>query len=271
MKMIYVLGITLLAVISIYCQYNLNEDESKLLEEKFVYDVSWTIFHLGTISITVERVISNPDLRKITLDVKTAPLLPFIDIDEHNLAIMRVHDGMTMHYYGIEEQDGVKVEIESNYYEDEMFTVYEVRNFETGETIKKDTLTFSKPYLVGTSLIHYTRLIADSGLKFNVPTLLGGKFYNTNLNFCGPIEYMEIDEFDEPIRTFRYKGLAEWDGKATAGLSGEFIGWLSDDEGSVVIGAEMKIFLGSIEVELVEWHKPGWIPPTEKNLVTKTN
>ena len=271
MKKLFILGIILMVVLNIYGQSYNSKSTHTLLEEKFVYDVSWAFFHLGTITITVEHVIPNPELRKITVDIKTNPYLPFIDIDEHNEVIMRVRDGMTMHYYGIEELDGEKVEINCAYYEDENLSVYEVKNFESSKLVRKDTLTFAKPYLVGTSLIHYTRLIADSGLVKTISTMLAGNFYNTILNFCGPIEYIEIDEFDEPIRTFRYEGSADWDGKATAGLSGEFTGWLSDDDGSVVISAELKIFLGSVCIELEEWYKPGWIPPTKTKLLTNNN
>jgi hypothetical protein len=268
MKKLIVLGITLMAIVNIYGQSYYSKSTETILEEKFVYGVSWAFFHLGTLTLTVESVIADPELKKITVDIKTASLLPFIDIDEYNEVIMRMRDGMTMNFYGTEELDGEKVEKHCNYYEDENLSVYEERNLESAELISRDTVTYSKPYLIGSSLIHYTRLIADSGLVINVPTMLGGDIYNTKLNFCGPVEYIEIDEFDEPIRTFKYEGSAEWDGKATAGLSGDFTGWLSDDDASVVIRAEMKILLGSVVIELEEWYKPGWTPPTKIKLLT---
>jgi hypothetical protein len=269
MKKLFVLVITVMVVVNIYGQAYNSKSTETLLEEQFVYGVSWSFFHLATLTLTVESVIADPELKKITVDIKTASLLPFIDIDEYNEVIMRVFDGMTMNFYGTEELDGEKVEKRCNYYQDDNLSVYEERIFESAELISRDTVTYSKPYLIGSSLIHYTRLIADSGLVINVPTMLGGDIYNTILNFCGPVEYIDIDEFDEPIRTFKYEGSAEWDGKATAGLSGDFTGWLSDDDGSVVIRAEMKILLGSVVIELEEWYKPGWTPPTKTKLLTK--
>ena len=271
MKKLFVLCIALMLVLNIYGQSYYSKSTNTQLEEKFVYGVSWAFFHLGTITITIERVIPNPELRKITLDIKTAPFLPFIDIDEQHIVMMRVHDGMTMYYYAVVGSGDEKVETQCIYYEEDNFSIYEARNFESGELISKDTLNYTEPYLIGTSLMYYTRLIADSGEVKILPTLLGGDFYKTILNFCGPVEYIEIDEFDEPIRTFKYEGSAEWDGKATAGLSGEFTGWLSDDSGSVVIRAELEIFLGSIDIELEEWHKPGWNPPTKTEFLTRNN
>jgi hypothetical protein len=270
MKKIFISLSFLLIVSNLSAQKIYLEDYETKLEEKFVYDVSWTILHIGTITLTTERIISRPEMLKITMDIKSAPLLPFVDIDEHNIAIMRVSDGMTFYYYGKEKKDGKIVESIERFYESENFSIHEVKECNNGKLICIDTIRNNEPYLVGTSLISYTRRIADSGLIKTVPTVLGGKFYSTVLNFCGPTEYLDIKNYNEPIRSFMYKGFADWKGNATASLSGEFTGWLSDDGDKVVIYAEMEIFLGSIDLELTEWYKPGWIPPTGKNLFTQT-
>lgn len=233
------------------------------LEERFVYNVSWTFIHIGTITMTVERIISYPDLRKITLEIKTAPALPFVNIDEYNVAVMRITDGMTMYFHGIEKQNDM--DFLSQYYEDRNYCVYSEKNTKTGEQIKLDTLGISQPFLVGTSLIQYARIIADSGLEKKIPTLLGGIFYPTIIDYSGPAEFIDVDAYDKPISSFRYEGSAEWNGKATAGLSGEYTGWLSNDKSKVVLRAKMKIFIGSINIELEKWFKPGWIPPSNSD------
>lgn len=265
MKTLVVIGMVFMFYLNIYSQYCFDNNTKTFLEEKFTYDVSWLFIHIGTITITTESIEQRPDLKKIIVDIKTASGLPFIDIDEYNVVIMRLSDGMTMYYDVIEKQDGKKVEAKCNFYEKENLAVYEVKDFYNKTLIRKDTLRYNKPYLVGSSLIYYTRLILNPGSVKSVPTMLGGNFYKTILNYCGPVEFIEIDAFESPIRTFKYEGNAEWDGKATAGLSGEFTGWISDDDASVVISAEMKIFLGSIDIELQKWYKPGWKPPTNKS------
>lgn len=265
MKTLVAVSIVFILNLNIYSQYSFDNSTKTFLEEKFSYDVSWFFIHIGTISITTESIEARPDLKKIIVDIKTASGLPFIDIDEYNVVIMRLSDGMTMYYDVIEKQDGKKVEAKCNFFENENMSVYEVIDYYNKTRIRKDTLRYNKPYLVGSSLIYYTRLILNPGMVKTVPTMLGGNFYKTILNYCGPVEFIEIDAFDKPIRAFKYEGNAEWDGKATAGLSGEFTGWISDDEASVVINAEMKIFLGSIDVELQKWYKPGWNPPTDES------
>jgi hypothetical protein len=263
MKKFFVLGITLIMFLHTYGQPISSARTSTKLEEKFVYGVSWSFFQLGTITITVESILSNPELKKITVDIKSAPFFPFANVDKSNIVLMDILNGMTINYYSIEELDGNKVEVTCHYQRENGLTIYKERNVENKVLIKNDTLSFDKPYLVGSSLMHYIRIIADSGLVTNVPTMLGGNLYNTELKYGGADEFIEIGAFDKPIRTLSFDVSADWDGKATAGLSGDFTGWLSDDDESVVIKAEMKIFLGSIDVELEEWHKPGWNPPTK--------
>ncbi|MBK9096640.1 MAG: DUF3108 domain-containing protein [bacterium] len=263
--------ISLLILLGNLSAQNLKlEDAETKLEEKFVYNVGWTFLHIGTITLCTERLISYPELIKITMDVKTASLIPFINIDEHNVAIMRESNGMTYYYYGKENNDGKIVEVVNRFYETENFTLHQVKDCSTGELICKDTIRYNGPYLVGTSLVNYTRIIAAAGLVKTVPTLLGAKFYPTTLNFCGPVEFIETGICDEPVRSFKYTGSAEWEGNATAGLSGDFTGWFSDDSEKVVIYAEMEILLGSIDIELSECNKSGWTPPTSKSLFVQT-
>lgn len=238
------------------------------LDEKFVYNVSWSFIHLGTITLTTESIESYPDLCKVIVDIKTAPHLPFIDIDEYNTAVMRISDGMTIYYRGREEHDGNNVEITCIYDDIGNYSIYKIKDLQSDNIIKTDTIKITRPYLIGTSLIQYARLIAAPGVIRNVPTLLGGKFYPTIINYCGPAEKITIENESAPINAFKYTGYADWQGHATAGLSGKFTGWLSNDSAKVVLYAEMGIFLGSIDVELEKWYKPGWVLPTDKILYT---
>ncbi len=240
-------------------------------EEKFYYDVSWLFIHIGTITLSVKSIDGYPELKKIILQVKTAHGLPFINIDEYNEAVMRTTDGMTLYYHGTEEHDGVNINVTCRYFEKGNYTLYEEKDIKTGRLIKKDTVMISKPYLIGTSLIEYARLIADSGLKTNVPTLLRGRFYPTIIDYCGPAEFIKLDNYYRPISAFKYTGTADWQGKATAGLSGKFTGWLSNDQARVVVFAKLHLFLGSVNVELTKWYKPGWIPPADNKFIADEN
>ena len=246
------------------------ENVPSQIEEKFVYNVSWTIFDVGTITMTTESIYSNPDLKKITMKLKSNPDIPFISIDEWNTVIMRVSDGRTIYYQGKGEKDGEDVEVTLNYFDNENLAIHKVKNLKQNKIVLTDTINYPKPYFVGSSLIYYARLISDSGLVTNVPTLIDGKFYKTTLNYCGLTENIDTDISDEPVKALKYEVSADWEGKGTAGLSDGYTGWLSGDKDLVVLRAEMDIFLGSIDVELNEWYKQGWVPPTKNRFAMQS-
>lgn len=84
----------------------------------------------------------------------------------------------------------------------------------------------------------------------------------TDLQFDGEVEEVEVDACDQPVRTRKFTGFAHWSGGTSVGLTGEFTGWLSDDDASVPMRAEMRTLLGSITLELEQWARDGWVPPT---------
>ena len=264
-RLIFTAAVLLFALNTAAQSYKFIQQKTRL-EEKFVYGVSWTFIRLGTITLKVETIDSFPELRKVIVDIKTAAHLPFINIDEYNEAILRISDGMTMYYHGTEKNDGKTAEITCVYNEDQKCAFYESKNIETGEILKKITLKIQQPFLIGTSLIEYARLAADSGTIKKVPTIIKGNIYPTTINYSGPVEEIDIDACDEPVSAFRYTGSADWDGQATAGLSGNFTGWLSNDSADVVLYAELDILLGSVDAELEYWFKPGWTPPVKKKV-----
>jgi len=234
-------------------------------DEELVYSISWSIFRLGTIIIKTEKRLAgnNPNVRKITMIVESNPFMPFVDIEEYNETIVNIVDGMSRRYFGKHTIEGEEVEITCIYDDQKNCAYYNIKNVETTKLEVRDTLVNISKYVDGPSLFNYTRLIADVGKTCHVPTMIDGKIYNTILDFCGPVEYIEIDAIEIPIRTLQYKGIADWEDGGAAGLSGNFTGWISDDNAAIVVKAEMEVFLGSIVVELEEWIRPGWIPPVQ--------
>jgi hypothetical protein len=91
--------------------------------------------------------------------------------------------------------------------------------------------------------------------------LIGGKLCATDLEFENEIGETEIGAIDFPVRTRRYSGFAHWTGGSSAGVNGSFTGWVTDDDASIPVRAEMKVLVGSIVLELEQWTRPGWSPP----------
>ena len=140
---------------------------------------------------------------------------------------------------------------------------FKVVDRNTGNTIEADTIENVSSCVEGPSLMFYARAVSHSIGLHEVSTFVDGRMGTTELIFRGEKEEVEIGDLDEPVRARVFTGQTKWGGgTAVAGMAGDFAGWFSDDEAAVPLRAEMKVIVGSIVIELEEWTRAGWVPPT---------
>ncbi|MEO8168189.1 MAG: DUF3108 domain-containing protein, partial [bacterium] len=125
----------------------------------------------------------------------------------------------------------------------------------TYDTLK---LSYSR-FQDGTSILYFARAHAYDLKPTSVATLVRGKAGITNFYFPGERTTETIDAVSHPIKVIQIEGKADFEG--IFGLTGDFVGWFSDDAAAIPIKAKMKVILGSITLELKEWKRPGWSPP----------
>ncbi|MFN0157874.1 MAG: DUF3108 domain-containing protein [Bacteroidota bacterium] len=123
---------------------------------------------------------------------------------------------------------------------------------------KLDTLSLPQKLHDGLSLFFFARQQVLSGKKMNISTLINEELVNTYIDFYGKRTSVEIDAVDYPIDVIEFNGKAEFVG--IFGLTGDFEGWFSNDDARVPILAKMKVIIGSVTLELMEWKRPGWNP-----------
>lgn len=235
--------------------------------ETLYYKVSWSLLRLGTIRISCHLDSSRGDRYKLKMLVKSNPYLPFINIEEMNMSIVDIADGMSRSFYGLHRNGDEEVEIECIYADKTREATFSVREAKSGNYNRFEILRRVDPYLDGPSLFFYSRTHIHSNRVYRIPTLIDGKMETTVLDFTGPSEWIEVEAFDYPVRARLYTGTADWQGGTSAGLNGEFKGWVSDDDEAITLKAEMKVLLGSITIELEEYKRTKWLPPvwSEKN------
>jgi len=230
--------------------------------EMLQYEVKWGFLRLGTITVRTLRdsTCSDPTVFKLTIKVESNPDLKFVWIWEYNESLMDAVRLCSRQFRGkhINGEDGLDLNL--SYDAARKVAAYSEKDLNSGACVKADTLRNVPPYVEGPSLFFFTRCQSQVGNVLNVPTLVNGQLSTTALDFTGPIEFIEFDAIDQPVRARKYTGSAKWKGGA-AGLSGDFAGWISDDEAAVPIRAEMGVILGSIRVELEQWIRGGWAPP----------
>lgn len=236
--------------------------------EELRYKVKWHFLRLGTLTIRTYRdkyCLSSSDF-KVTMEVESNPLLGFIWIREWNESLMDALTLSSQRFHGKHRNGDSYVEIFQTYDRQHRTAICTELDGNTGSVVSSDTLTNVDGYVEGPSLLFYARCISHSRGVIRVPTLVRGAIAATELHFDGEEEEVEIGALENPVRTKRYTGHAEWTGGSTAGMSGEFTGWISDDDAAVPVAAELKVLLGSIRLELEQWTRPGWVPPTGTTL-----
>lgn len=226
--------------------------------EEFVYEVSWTVFKLGTIRLkTLPRFAAEAR-------IDSYPSVPFVDL--HSAHYCEMDSG----FFSLGSHTSQKKETDwwgLNY-------VYDLPNKRliVEETHQKDPATppFSRmvkdtlrlpttTFVDGLSIAYYPRLYIHSEKSVEVPTVLYGKVGTTTFHFTNNRTTEEIDALEEPVK------VVEVEGTTTAvgiyGMTGDFTGWFSDDEAAVPIKGKLKVLIGNVTLELVKWNRKGWNPP----------
>jgi hypothetical protein len=119
-----------------------------------------------------------------------------------------------------------------------------------------------KKYNGGLSLFFLARNYVNIKRTVTIPTIIDKDTVETRINFHGDIKPAEVDAIDYPVSTIYFDGKANWTG--IYGLTGKFEGWFSSDDAHVPIRAEMNVYVGSVDIELVKWKRDGWTPPRHK-------
>ncbi|MBP1647756.1 MAG: hypothetical protein H6Q30_1201 [Bacteroidetes bacterium] len=226
--------------------------------EEYVYEVSWTVFKLGTIHLKVSPRYT------VEARVNSYPSVPFVDLHSAH------YSEMDSSFYSIGSHTAEKKETDwwgVNY-------IYDLpqRRLIIEETHQKDLESppFSRQikdtlglpsvnFVDGLAIAFLPRLYIHSAQSMDVPTVLYGKIGTTTYDFTGYKTTEDIEALDDPVR------VVEVNGTTTAvgiyGMTGDFTGWFSDDDAAVPIKGKLKVLIGSVTVELIKWNRKGWNPP----------
>ena len=118
------------------------------------------------------------------------------------------------------------------------------------------SMPFERTILDGTSLVFYARKQAVSTKKDTVESFFESERGKVAFNFHGRKDQVTIAALDSPIECYSIDGKIET--KGIAGVTGPYKGWFAADEQRPPIKAELKVFIGSVKVELEKWKK--WEP-----------
>jgi hypothetical protein len=127
--------------------------------------------------------------------------------------------------------------------------------------IRDDTVNFSTmpKFEDGLSMFYNARINSLKPKPYRVPVFMNEQESSVNYSFNMNEDVVSIDAFDYDISVIKIEGVALF--KAIFGLTGEFTGWLTNDEDRVPVKAEFNVVIGKITMELASYKKYNWKPP----------
>ncbi len=235
-------------------------DSKVLVEgEDLIYNVRYGFVDLGQVRIkTLKRLTTNgaPVYQSVAY-IDSYKKIPFVNL--HAVFESSIDSAVFSHFFVGKSKEGEYWNFGRYRFDYPKKRVY--LEFGGKDTIieSRDTLKIDGRTQDGLSLFFYARDQLYSGKKQNVPAIVKEKNVNTLIDFNGKRESVELDFVDYPVDVIGFEGTMEFTG--IFGLTGDFEGWFSNDEARVPILAKMKVILGSVTIELMEWKRAGWTPP----------
>ena len=234
--------------------------------EELVYEVRWLFVKLGEIRLKTLRArkegTSGRNVVSAWIDSYDLPVA-----DVHSVVHSEIDSTLTCVYSTSTEKRNKGWWLLKNRYDhlSKRLTIEDTWSKEKDgpafTSPKTDTFTVDGTLQDGLSILYFARSYAHSRRTMNVPTIVYKQLGSTWLRFTGERGTMEIDALDSPIKIVGFEGRADFEG--IFGLSGDFEAWFTDDKAAVPIKAKLGVILGSITIELKEWHRNGWTTPVE--------
>ena len=212
--------------------------------EVLTYAVRWGFFRLGTVEIH-QRVMDAVERRyELLLRVRSAPHLPFIDVTFDNRSEQLAGE------HGLRHEVITSAGDTTIYRVSPSGTAYYTEDRSDGVTVRMDTVEHPFPMFDALGLFMIARCLSNRTVDTSFATLLEHEGYATDLRTGLDRETITVDAYPDPQQAVVIGGFAHWVGNGYAGMTGDFTGWISDDDRAVPLRAELKIFLGSISLEL---------------------
>jgi hypothetical protein len=229
------------------------------------YKVKWSFIRLGTLEIFQKRLQEIPGtVYQVKMHARSAKL-PFINVFFINEGLLNPYQPTLQDFKLTSGKDYQRV---STYIYNRDRNMILLETHDHGRLVRKDSLFYESDTYDALGIFMMMRCLSNSGFNITLKNIVEYKLCDTRLNFTGEPATIEIDALKKPVAALRFEGKAEWVGESWGGVSGPFHGWISADHAAIPLKVKIKIFLGSITLELEDYTRDGW--PVDLNRDTLT-
>jgi hypothetical protein len=219
------------------------------------YKVKWGFIRLGTLEIFQKRVQEIPGtVYQVKMHAKSANL-PFISVFFINEGFLNPYQPTLLDFKLTSGKDYERV---STYIYNGDRNMILLETHDHGELVRKDSLFYEGDTYDALGIFMMMRCLSNSGFNITLQNIVDYKLCDTRLNFTGEPATVKIDAVKKPLAALKFEGKAEWVGESWGGVSGPFHGWISADCAAIPLKVKIKIFLGSITLELEDFTREGW-------------
>ncbi len=253
-------------IICAFLFFNLTDtySQSKVLEvgEELNYIVYYGFIKLGEVNIKITGKKTENEKTVFTLvsTMKSYKGIPFVSLNSiFESDMVYENNGLYSKRFKATEhkEDGTVItEYKFNY--DSNFV--HVKKENNGKTERDERIKFNSnvKFQDGLSLLYLARLNSFSSENFLVPVFMNEAETSVNYYFSTKNEDISISISDNDINCLRCNGVANFEG--VFGLSGEFVGWFSNDDARIPIKTQLNVTIGNVTLELDSFKRKGWNP-----------
>lgn len=254
--------VTIALVAMLMCVHSVRAQNSSVLQpgEELTYRVSYLNITLGTVKSIVQpyTTLDGKRVGKIKVIINSHPNIPFVSLN--SIYESWIDTSATYsHKFNANTELGDGTWQFEQYLFDYISKTATIEKFKNKEKVSSKTFGIAKRYNDGSSLLFAARALLRSNKSYRLKCVIMDDTVNTLINYEGKREDVDIDASSYPVRTVYFAGDADWTG--VYGLTGRFEGWFSDDEACIPIKAKMRVYVGSVTLELVAWKRNNWQPP----------
>ncbi|RLD15895.1 hypothetical protein DRI50_03170 [candidate division KSB1 bacterium] len=226
--------------------------------EKLVYKVRWAFIRLGTLEMHLSDTVrvNGHLLYKIDLKMDSNPVLLFVKL--HNRYQCLVDSLFRPVKYVVKEKNDDDIrkmiywfDYDRNEVTWQIFDAHDTTKIDKKKTFKLDHYMYD-----GISLTYFARGNARENATFKVYSFINDRTGPVDMHFRAEPQTVHFDPLDRDFNVYIVEGMFHL--KGIAGVTGKYIGWFTHDNRRIPLGANMKVFVGNVKVELEDWE--GWNP-----------
>lgn len=237
-------------------------DEIFVEKESLHYKVKWGFIRLGSVEVTQRRIDTLQSKRFVVQIKAESKPLPFINLYFVNRSILSTPSPINERFNLLLGRDQQNV---TTYLFDQANHKIYMSLTDRGELVKSDTLSNVYVAYDAGGIFMMMRMLSPYDTSAYLPTLSEFQLKGTDLDFSNETRMIKVCATETPLAARHFEGTAHWVGSAWAGVNGPFSGWVSADEAAVPLKINMKIFLGSVTLELEQFKRQDW-PSTASSM-----